>query len=428
MSFVKKISQSNFIKNVLTVASGTAINQVLSILVSPVITRIYGPESFGSYGVFTSMLSIILPIVALTYEQSIVLPSKDENARDLGVLSFYITLFTCLIVLLVVLFGGNRVEYYLNIDISGSFLLLIPVVMFIASLIQISRQWFIRKNEFKLITRLGIINSLFMNFTKVVIGFFIPTASSLIFVFIISQGLYALLLVFGMGSISLLTKRLFKKNSNVISLAHKYREFPLYRGPQSIINSVSSNLPILLLTTLFGPATAGFYTMANRVLRVPVAFLGDSVGSVFYPRFSQAVNNKEKIAKMLINATFSLIIVGVLPFIILIVWAPDIFRLIFGSEWVVSGVYTRWLAIWVFTSLINMPAVKSLPVLNSQKFHLIHTIVTILLKVIALWIGGIVFENDIFAITLYSIVGAVLNIYLILYAIYRARKTEKSYF
>lgn len=424
MNLIKRVIQNNFIKNVFTVASGTALIQVISILVSPIITRLYGPESFGIYGVFTSVLSIVLPITSLTYDYAIVLPFKDEDARDLGILSGYIALFISLVVFIIVSLWSNKVASFLNLENIESFLVLIPLVMLLSSLIQIISQWYIRKSNFKIITKVGIINSLFMNITKVIIGFLIPSASALIIVFVISQGFHFAFLIIGVGSISLLKPTVLKNRYNIISLAKQFREFPLYRAPQSIINALSSNLPILLLTTLFGPAIAGFYTMSNRVLNVPVTLLGKSVGDVFYPRIAEAVNNKEKIDKILVKSTITLIMVGILPFGFLILWGPSLFSILFGSEWVVSGVYTRWLAIWIYTSLINIPSVKSLPVLKAQKFHLIHTILTITFKALALWIGGVVIQSDLVAVALYSITAAILNIFLIIYTIFRAKEIE----
>jgi hypothetical protein len=43
---------SNFIANVLKLVSGTVTAQVLSILLVPLITRIYSPEDFGIFQLF----------------------------------------------------------------------------------------------------------------------------------------------------------------------------------------------------------------------------------------------------------------------------------------------------------------------------------------------------------------------------------------
>lgn len=58
-----------------------------------------------------------------------------------------------------------------------------------------------------------------------------------------------------------------------------------------------------MLAAYYGSATAGFYTIACVILRVPVAFIGGSVMQVFYPRINEAIHQGD--ARMLIiKATF----------------------------------------------------------------------------------------------------------------------------
>src|SRR5699024_11633658 len=57
-----------------------------------------------------------------------------------------------------------------------------------------------------------------------------------------------------------------ENNLSLKQLAKKHRDFPLYRAPEELFNTISQNLPILLLTSLFGPASAGFYSIGRTVL------------------------------------------------------------------------------------------------------------------------------------------------------------------
>ena len=49
--------KSEFAKNVITLISGTAIAQALSLIFSPIISRIYNPEDFGFFAIFMSVVS-----------------------------------------------------------------------------------------------------------------------------------------------------------------------------------------------------------------------------------------------------------------------------------------------------------------------------------------------------------------------------------
>src|SRR5690625_2405156 len=98
------IKNSQFVRNVSIVATGTVGAHVISIAVSPIITRLYGPEAFGIMGTFNSLMSIIIPIAALTYPYAIVLPKKDEEAVSIMRLSIIISILISLILLFIIVF------------------------------------------------------------------------------------------------------------------------------------------------------------------------------------------------------------------------------------------------------------------------------------------------------------------------------------
>src|SRR5690625_1256817 len=108
-SKIKKIFKKKFVRNVFIVASGAVGAQALSLLLSPIITRLYGPEAFGVLGTFTALTKIVIPIAALTYPVAIVLPKSDNNAKSIIKLSFIITIFMSIISLIILLFFKETV-------------------------------------------------------------------------------------------------------------------------------------------------------------------------------------------------------------------------------------------------------------------------------------------------------------------------------
>lgn len=72
----------SFASDVLKLVGGTAIAQDLSVLSSPLLTRLYGPEAFGIIAIFTAITGIISVMACLRYEQAIMLPKRDEEAAN----------------------------------------------------------------------------------------------------------------------------------------------------------------------------------------------------------------------------------------------------------------------------------------------------------------------------------------------------------
>ena len=95
---INKGLDSKFIKNVIIMLTGTVGAQVVLLALSPVITRLYGPEAFGIMGTFNSMINIIVPIAALTYPVAIVLPKSEEKAKDLIFLLINLNTYICVFI------------------------------------------------------------------------------------------------------------------------------------------------------------------------------------------------------------------------------------------------------------------------------------------------------------------------------------------
>src|SRR5699024_11567282 len=118
---------------------------------------------------------------------------------------------------------------------------------------------------------------------------------------------------------STLSRNEQKRNESSIKLLIKYyKEFPIYRSPQVFLEKLQGSIPVLLLTIFFGPIATGFFTISRTVLSVPSQLIGKSIGDVFYPRISEAINKKENTSKLILNATLGLGAVGIIPYGIIV--------------------------------------------------------------------------------------------------------------
>ncbi len=396
--------------------------------VSPIITRLYGPEAFGVMGVFNTLINIIVPVSALTYPLAIVLPKSNEDAKGLIYLSLIVTGFVTTLSLLILLFIGNQIVNVFNLQEASIFLYLIPLVVIFSGLMQVIRQWLIRTKQFSINARATFYQSLLINGGKVGIGFFYPFSSVLVLLTALGNGLRSMLMIILIKKSTYKYSKKPKKKTryDLKGLARRYYDFPIYRAPESFINAVSQGLPVLLLTVFFGPAAAGFYTIGWTVLSLPTRLIGEAIGDVFYPRVAEASNNKENVGTIIKKATLLLGGVGIIPYGLVVLFGPFLFSFVFGDDWVVAGEYARWIALLGFTNFINKPSIRSLAVLNAQRFHLIFTIIMLITRITLLVIGVYIFSSDVVAIALFGISGAILNIGLIIITLKISRKRYDS--
>lgn len=417
LRMLKQLLQSKFVRNVILVASGTAGAQAITMVFAPIITRLYGPEAFGLLGTFTATLAIVTPIAALSYPIAIVLPKSDDDAKALAKLSFRIALVMALIIAAILLVAGNEIATLLGMQAIAGFMLLIPAAMFFNALQQIMQQWLIRKQQFKVTARIAVSQSLILNSTKSGLGWFYPFGSVLIVLATLGNALYAAQLWIGAkkwadkdGRIDKTTEKVSLKGQ-----AYQYRDFAYYRTPQVLVNAVSQSIPVLLLASFFGPATAGFFALGKSVLSAPATLIGSSVGNVFYPKIARAYNAGENPIPFLNKATFATFFVGFFPFLIVMIFGEWVFKFVFGAEWDIAGQYAQWMALWVLVSLAARPLIATIPVVDMQGVFLICEIFFLAFKSAVLVGAGYFYRDALLAVALYSIVTA--SSYCVLYGV-----------
>ncbi|HLR62767.1 MAG TPA: oligosaccharide flippase family protein [Lentibacillus sp.] len=411
-----------FVRNVVIMASGTAAAQAISLALTPIITRLYGPEAYGLMGVFMAIIQTVAPVAALTYPIAVVLPKRDKDAKGLMRLSVYISIgIAAVAAIIIILFDKPIVELFQLGDIAP-FLLLIPLVILFSAFMQTAEQWLVRTKQFGITAKAAFLQALIIQGSKAGIGFIHPAAAVLIVLTALGNGVKALLMVL------LRKKSPGDTNEGAISyreLGKRYRDFPVYRAPQVLINGISHNIPVLLLSGFFGPASAGFYSIGRTVLGLPIQLIGKSVGDVFYPRITEARDEGENLTHLIGKATLALTAIGIIPFGTIVLFGPWLFSFVFGADWATAGEYARWMSLWIFFIFVNQPSIKALPVLAAQAFFLKYSIVTIVIRTGALLGGYYIFTDDVAAVASFSIAAALLSLGLILMTLHISKTFAK---
>ena len=101
--------RSASVRNVLKLAGGTAGSQVIVVAAAPILTRLYGPESFGVLATFASILALLNVVSSL--RMSWRSPFRKMTMRQLLVWLCFVlvVIFTVLSALGVALFGDQLV-------------------------------------------------------------------------------------------------------------------------------------------------------------------------------------------------------------------------------------------------------------------------------------------------------------------------------
>lgn len=411
----------NLLRNMLFLMIGTASSQLITLGFAPLLTRLYGPEAFGLLGTFISITGALGPAIALSYPLAIVLSESRREAAALAYLSLIISSVTICLVAASFWFSRSWIIDMLGISFDTSYLLLVPIALICASCSQVATQWLIREQAFLTITKANIYQSLFVNIAQAAAGLFHPIGTVLIAISTTGQAVLTALLLRGVGKQAHgKSKAIIIPKQEVLRAARAYSDFPAFRAPQNLINSMSVHLPVLLFATFLGPQAAGHYILARLVIGVPTNLAGKAIGEAYYPWITKASQNDGNIQVLLKRDTAILILLGTIPLGVLIFYGPYLFSGVFGVQWATAGEYSRWLAVFYFFNFINRPCVAAIPALKLQKGLLHYELVSTSCKLLVLLFGVIWLENGIHSVAMYAAVGALCYTSLIAWVLHHA--------
>lgn len=429
MSFsIKALKQNKLIRNILILIGGTAGAQLITLLASPIITRLYSPEAIGMLGSFIAVLAVLLPVAALSYPMAIVLPKKNNEAIKIANLSLSIVITFSLIVLVVFFIFREKLCSFLGMPSSDAFFIAIslPCAVLISTFLAICSQWVIRHKLFKLSSQAIISQSFILNSLKVGLGFIVPFGKTLIILSIVGAFIHSLFLF-------LMIK--YKKKKEVWiptgcrfnkPVAKEYITFPKYRSPQGLLANLNQNMPVVLLASLFGPIPAGLYTLCRSTLLIPVTLIAKSVNDVLFPQINEAYINSKAISPLIIKATWGLALLALPPLIVFVIAGPEIFAFVFGQDWAKAGNLSQWLTLWFYFSFINRACVAAIPVLRLERFLLVNSILNFLLSALGFYLGYSFFDGYLYAIAIYSVFGIIPQVLIISFVIISAKKHDKQ--
>jgi O-antigen/teichoic acid export membrane protein len=204
-------------------------------------------------------------------------------------------------------------------------------------------------------------------------------------------------------------KKRIKANAKV------YNKFPKFQSLAALINSSSQNLPIILLSYFFNSTTAGFYNLTFRTLSRPVSIISNSTRQVYYQKASELVASNKSIKKLFNTTTISLLRIIVIPIVVFSIFSPSIFSFIFGNEWLISGEFARYVVFISLFAMINPPATATVQILLLQKLNLAYEVLLLIFRVLAIYLGYILFNNPKMSIIFFTVVSIIFNLFIILY-------------
>jgi O-antigen/teichoic acid export membrane protein len=396
--------RGKFHGDVLRLASGTGIGQVIGILAAPVITRLFAPEAYGVAAVFASLTAILSVVACARYELAIVLPKEDVEAANLFWLSTIVALIFSSLTGFFTWIVGPTVLVWIDAPELAPFLWLIPVAVLLHGLFIALNYWNTRTGHFARLSIASVTSRVTGTAVTLGAGFAgFATAGAMIIASIFGRALATVVLG---GQIFRDNGRFLIQNFDwrAISFGMKrHRKFPLFSSWAGLINIASWQLPIILFGTFFSPAIVGFYALGFRILQMPMSLIGQAIGRVFHQRAAEA-HVRGDLDALVRNLLRLLLIAGLAPLIVLAVIGEDLFAFAFGANWAEAGLYAQILSPWALVWFISSPLSTLFGVLEQQAKGLRLQVTIFGSRLVSIAVGAY-YENIWLALGLLSATG-----------------------
>jgi O-antigen/teichoic acid export membrane protein len=396
--------QDSFARRVFTLMSGTALAQATTLLVAPLLSRLFRPEDFGLFAMYVTLLSVSAPVIAVRYELAIVPAETDDDALGLVLLSLGISI----VLGLVVMIGLEQRSWLHAVGLAplAGYSLPIALGIVLNGTYQTLLQLKTREQKFRTIARSQLVQSTGAAVVQASTGALVSQSGIAL---VAGQIVGTIVSCLGMGRSLRDGFRDWKTRhrgsylQTLKTVAHRYRNHPIFLPWGGFVNALGQKLPVLMLSAFYGPFFLGLYAIADRLLKTPVSLVGQSSSQVFFQKMTER-HVKARMPRLILIWAGAMTLFSAVPFTLFYFFSRPLFALILGPKWAPAGDLAAVLIPIYWGGLVVTPISTMLIVANRQKMLLGIQLLFLVAGFGSLWVGHRLFTNGAQTLMLYSIV------------------------
>jgi PST family polysaccharide transporter len=296
----------------------------LNFIVTAILARLLTPNAFGVMGMIQTTIALINMMNQFGLAPAII-QGENLNQKRLSSL-FWFNMLVGIVMTAIVFFSSELIALFFNQPELSNLLKLISFVFTIVSFSFIQQSLLKKEMKFKELFNINIIATISYGMITIVLALNGLGVKSLVLGYIIKNIVKTvLIIVFNRW------KPDFIFDFKVIKdLLH----FGVYVFGSSILNYFNRNLDYLLIGRFLGSEALGYYTLAYKLMLVPVRKIAGVINETFLPAFSEIKYNKKVIKKYYLKV---LNLIALLTFPLmggLYIVAPEFILSVYGDSWI----------------------------------------------------------------------------------------------
>ncbi len=339
-------------RNVATVLGGALGAQALPLLAAPLLTRLCTPGELGAYSVWLGIVAIAAIGATLRMEATMILDHEPERQRACFRVVFYSATVSALGLTLLAA-GARLAGVEVAARLSWTALLTLGAGTWLTACMQTTLAFATSHNAFGKAARARVATA------AVIVG-------SQIALLYAGSGGVGLVLghLFGTAAGFAVARALLQPPRAAIGWrldgqqrAHlvRHQKFWRYSLPSNLLNGAVSQLPLFLIGMRHGALAAGLFALTQRVLSAPISLLASSVLEVFKRESVREFEEHGHCSRAYRHTFRALALLGLVPSLVLLLFAPELFAWVFGASWRASGELAQLMAPLFLMNFIASP-------------------------------------------------------------------------
>lgn len=352
---------NKFIGDSFLMILSSGIAQVILIITTPIITRLYSPTEFGEFTIFSNIAMILIPIINARYDLLIVNTKNDRSANILSQISFLISL---LILLILIPIFAISAWLYPNFILDFIFSI---IMLFLVSLTNIFTNYLNKERKYKVLSLINVFRAGSMALLQIIFG-------------LLALGSLGLIIGFSLSYIAGITLgyKTFKKHFNIVrdkeetkALFLENKNQLVYSTPSILLNSLSFSVVVFFIGILYTNTEVGIYGMAIRVLGIPVTIISLGLSKIFMQQANDYYIEHGSFRNLLLKFSSILVIVSIILYMPLYLFSEELVNILLGHSWVDAITVIKIVIPLFVIRLIVSTVSLSVIVLQKQQLELI---------------------------------------------------------
>jgi len=328
--------------------SGVSMGAVtaLQFITLAILARLLSPSDFGLMGMIMVIIGFAQAFADMGLSNAII-QRQDVPKSHLSSF-FWINVSIGILLFVFILLIRPLTVIYFKQPILSSYLIFAAFIFLITPVGQIFSTLLRKELKFKTLSKIEIAATIVYSVSAISLALAKFGVLSLVFGQLICS-------LFTVGILFFVFRKIWLPQFHFsIKEIKSYLSFGAFQMGERAVNYLSANIDYIIIGRFLGASTLGFYTLAYRIMTVPLAKINPVITKVAFPAFSKIQDDNLKMKRgycKVINY------ISMLSFPMLggmFVVAPEFIKLVYGAKWQPSILVLQiFCLVGIFKSLGN---------------------------------------------------------------------------